>query len=71
MEPGGLQSMGTHRVGHDLVTEPEKQCFSLPKILKASCAHQGDGLLGLPWGPSGYEPTLPCMGPRLHPWLGD
>ena len=69
MEPGRLQSMGTQRVGHDLVTEPEKQCFSLPRILKASCAHQGKGLLGLPWWSGGYEST--CVGPRVDPWLGD
>ena len=24
-EPGGLQSMGSQRVGHDLVTEPQQQ----------------------------------------------
>ena len=71
MEPRRLQSVGTHRVGHDLVTEPEKQCLSLPKILKASCAHQGEGLLGYAWGPCCYESTLQCMGLRFHPWLGD
>ena len=25
-EPGGLQSMGSQRVGHDWVNEPQKQC---------------------------------------------
>ena len=30
-EPGVLQSMGSQRVGHDLVTEQQQQCMcSLP-----------------------------------------
>ena len=41
-EPGGLQSMGLQRVGHDLVTEP----LAILGHLKHSVLPQNPGVLG-------------------------
>ena len=33
-QPGGLQSIGLQRVGHDLVTKQQQQCATLPPNMK-------------------------------------
>ena len=58
-EPGGLQSMGSHRVGHNWCN------------LAAAVATAG-GSMGFPGGPSGKEPTCQCRRhkkPGFNPWV--
>ena len=40
-EPDGLQSMGLQRVGHDLVTEQQKQPLKISEVRQSS--HHGQG----------------------------
>ena len=58
-EPGGLPSMGSHRVGHD--------CSNLAAAA-ASLRSQQEGLAG---GPVIKTPCSQCRRPRFDPWSGN
>ena len=57
-EPGGLPSMGSHRVGHDWSN------------LAAAAAAQQQLYLVFPGGSRGKESTCQCTRCRFSPWVG-
>ena len=62
-EPGGLSSMGSHRVGHNWGN------LAAAAASKTSCVYW----MGFPGGASGKEPAWPCRRCKRHvfdPWVG-
>ena len=60
-EPGGLLSMGSHRVGHNW-----------SNLAAAAAAAAGFHCMGFPGGTSGKEPTCQCRrqkGCGFNPWV--
>ena len=60
-EPGGLQSMGSQRVGHELVTKEQQQDITIGKQMerilggaqRENCIQKEGYLVGRGWGSQG------------------
>ena len=71
-EPGGLQSMGSQRVGHDWATNTHTLKWILGVCVFAELVYS-KLYVGFCGGTSGKEPVCQCGGhkrPRFDPWVG-
>ena len=65
-EPGGLQSMGSQRVEHDLVTKQQQQQDE--GVVSRKIQHLGQSSR-TGWGAPARKETSGCLGSRLQPTL--
>ena len=64
-DPGGLQSMGSQRVRHNLATKPQTTTTEVQN-LEAEFAQANQGLTVLPWCPKKYSIQKSDFG-HIHP----